>query len=270
MGPLPNGYWVIEIFDLKIFLSYSTKDKKLANKIYRWLLRQAISVWIDRMEMKPGDKLIDKIKAGISSSDDLIVLITKNSNRSRWVRFEIASAMSLEKKDKGPKILPITVNNCKLPKSLDGRYYVKTDGHSYGIDKIISGLFSDKFILELHLSSKSFEVDRLLLVEELGEFYDNPAPIHVWIQNSNLSEKIINIAKKALSGLQHGTFHSPIPYELQNKAIYLDTFLPIYWVNLSILLAKLVESINGRFTKRSDFINIAVESIVNTFLKGIL
>jgi predicted nucleotide-binding protein len=71
---------------MKAFLSYSSEDKILGKKIYRWLRNQAVSVWYDRIELRPADSLIAKIEEGITNSDYLIVLITENSKRSHWVK----------------------------------------------------------------------------------------------------------------------------------------------------------------------------------------
>jgi hypothetical protein len=103
---------------MKVFISYSTKDQSLANKLYDELQDRAISAWIDRMEIRPGDSLIKKIKEGIGSADALLVLITKNSVRSKWVQKEVRIASSLQKKEEGPRIIPLVIAPCKIPNSL--------------------------------------------------------------------------------------------------------------------------------------------------------
>src|SRR5919112_5585033 len=112
---------------MKIFISYSTKDLILSKNLYTALQDRAISAWIDRMEIRPGDSLIKKIKEGIGSADALLVLITKNSVRSKWVQKEVRIASSLQRKEGAPRIIPLVVAPCKIPSSLKKIKYLSID-----------------------------------------------------------------------------------------------------------------------------------------------
>ncbi len=60
---------------MRAFLSHSSIDKPLATKIFRVLRDQAVAVWFDRLEMRPGDSLMTCIAEGIAKSDYVIVLV---------------------------------------------------------------------------------------------------------------------------------------------------------------------------------------------------
>jgi hypothetical protein len=79
----------------KVFLSHSSADNILAKRICRELRDQAVSVWFDRIELKPGDSLTSKIPQGIGNADALLVLVTESSKSSRWVEKEISIALTM-------------------------------------------------------------------------------------------------------------------------------------------------------------------------------
>ena len=53
--------------------------------------------WIDKIELKPGDYLKKKIDTGVGSSNFILPILTPNSIKSKWVRYEIKKAFEKEK-----------------------------------------------------------------------------------------------------------------------------------------------------------------------------
>lgn len=74
---------------MKVFISYSSKDKIFAEKLSRDLLKLDLDVWLDKWEIKVGDSLISKISSGLSESDYLIIILSNNSILSEWVNREL-------------------------------------------------------------------------------------------------------------------------------------------------------------------------------------
>ncbi len=56
-----------------IFISYSTKDKKIVKKLYNDLIKAGNNVWIDEYKIKVGDDIMSEIETGIAESDFIIV-----------------------------------------------------------------------------------------------------------------------------------------------------------------------------------------------------
>ena len=214
--------------------------------------------------MKPGEKLLPKIEGGIKKSDFLLVLITKNSNKSPWVKKEIRISKAHELKKKKFFILPIVLNKCKVPPSLNDRLLIHINSNVSGIDKIIQSIFPDTFILEVHKIGYPFEIDKESLVEQLDEFCDlNKSRIHVWIRDKDLINNIGKVAKAVLLHSKTNELKSRFPLEFEEKYVYLDNALLYYNINLSILLSSLIENIFQHYTNKSGFIKTAVESIDN-------
>ena len=120
---------------MRAFLSHSSADKPLAATIYRSLRDEAVAVWFDRLELRPGDSLLKKIADGISGSDYLLALVTDNSKSSAWVEKEITIALTQEINGKGPKVIPLLLKGCDIPTILDV-HFVNPEPVHFGSDKV--------------------------------------------------------------------------------------------------------------------------------------
>jgi uncharacterized protein YjbI with pentapeptide repeats len=74
------------------FLSYSSKDRPFAEKLYRSLEDAGVRVFWDRFDVLPGESLRDQIIEAIHQHDRLIVVLSANGMASDWVRQEIELA----------------------------------------------------------------------------------------------------------------------------------------------------------------------------------
>jgi len=93
---------------LKAFLSYSSEDKNLVDKIAEELGRNNIDV--DFFSFEEGSKTSEEIYRIINKDKVFIFLISNNSLNSDWVRKELNLFYSLMKKGQNKKILPIIID----------------------------------------------------------------------------------------------------------------------------------------------------------------
>lgn len=107
------------------------------------LQQDGVDVWIDHLEIKIGDSIHDKINEGLSKSDFLMVVLSRESVKSRWVREELNSASGLEKlSDRGVFILPILIERCDVPPLLiDRRYANFLDDEDSAYKELIDSIF---------------------------------------------------------------------------------------------------------------------------------
>ena len=82
-----------------------------------------VGVWIDCAEIRVGDSIIERIRAGIDRSNFVLALISQHSVNSSWVRRELDVAMTQEISGKQIKVLPVILDNSELPSFLIGKYY---------------------------------------------------------------------------------------------------------------------------------------------------
>ena len=93
------------------FISHNKKDKPLAEKLGNFLILNNIDVWYDSWEMFAGDSITDKISDAIDNSDIFIILLSKHSTISKWVKEELRIAINRRITDDNFKIIPIQIDD---------------------------------------------------------------------------------------------------------------------------------------------------------------
>jgi len=111
---------------MKIFISYSTKDKELVRAVTK-LMPFEVDPWIDHRAIGGGSFLSSKIKKGIKEADIFFVFISQDAINSKWVPNEIKWALEKEKNLKYNFIVPVVLdekawNGWKKNKLVDKKY----------------------------------------------------------------------------------------------------------------------------------------------------
>ena len=78
-----------------VFLSYSSNDKPLAERLALDLSNRGIKVWLDEWEIVVGDSISQKIQEGLRQCQFVAIILTRNSIASGWVEKEWGSWPSL-------------------------------------------------------------------------------------------------------------------------------------------------------------------------------
>jgi TolB-like protein len=91
-----------------IFLSYSRDDPAIARRFAEGLEREGFSVWWDAT-LIPGEAFDQVIEKALSEAKAVVVLWSRNSVASRWVRAEATQA------NDNKTLVPVIVEPCKRP-----------------------------------------------------------------------------------------------------------------------------------------------------------
>jgi hypothetical protein len=92
--------------DYDLFVSYSHSDRSIVRQFAELLRGRGVRVWYDQWEMRPGDVLRERISDGIARASNFVVLLSKSSLKSNWVKYELNSGM-LEEIERGKvKVIP--------------------------------------------------------------------------------------------------------------------------------------------------------------------
>ena len=107
----------------KVFISFSYRDKDFVEWLKLNLAELGFDFWYDQQEINVGDSIKDKINEGIQSSIAFILVLSSSSMNSDWVKYERNSALLLNAVKKGITILPIKIDDSKIPSDLSGYLY---------------------------------------------------------------------------------------------------------------------------------------------------
>ncbi len=91
-----------------IFLSYSRDDQATARRFMEGLQREGFSVWWDQA-LNPGEAFDQITERALESARAVVVLWSKKSVDSRWVRAEATQAHA------GQRLVPVMIEPCKRP-----------------------------------------------------------------------------------------------------------------------------------------------------------
>jgi hypothetical protein len=89
------------------FISYSHKDEEFAKQLHSRMVEEKLRVWYAPEDMPYGQKLHDEIETAIRVYDKLLLVLSRQSMDSEWVRTEIRKARKAEIKEKKRKLFPI-------------------------------------------------------------------------------------------------------------------------------------------------------------------
>jgi len=121
----------------ELFLSYAHQDIGQAETLAQLLEANGLTVWWDR-RMVAGDKINDVIDEELEKAKGIIVLWSRISVKSDWVRGEALTAQQLG------KLIPIKIEDCKLPIQYRGIHtpeVYKGKGELQKLAKILSDKF---------------------------------------------------------------------------------------------------------------------------------
>jgi TIR domain-containing protein len=90
------------------FICHASEDKNaVAVPLAERLKAAGYRVWLDRFELKVGDRLLEKIDEGILSSRFGVVILSPQFFAKKWTKRELAGLAAREDAEDRPMILPI-------------------------------------------------------------------------------------------------------------------------------------------------------------------
>jgi len=149
--------------ELKVFISHSSEDHDFVLELAKKMKNDGIDVWVDDWEIKVGDSIIEKINYGLKKSSFLIVVLSKYSIESDWVKKELSSTIMRQLSGDNITILPVwlEINENEVPPLLReikatifSRNYINKSEYKKLIDPIKNKIKAKKF---LELQDKFFE-----------------------------------------------------------------------------------------------------------------
>lgn len=93
-----------------VFISHAGNDnQKFVHPLTKALDALAISYWLDEIDLKWGERIVEKVSAGLSISKYVLVLLSENFIARNWPRIELESALNQEISSGRLTVLPILI-----------------------------------------------------------------------------------------------------------------------------------------------------------------
>jgi hypothetical protein len=104
------------------FISHSSEDAEIAEKIQNILVDAGLTLWLDRSALRFGVLLRDELLAALRASRVTVLLWSKASSKSRWLASEFLSAYHMDH-----FIIPVRLDKTRLPQFLQNTVYLDID-----------------------------------------------------------------------------------------------------------------------------------------------
>lgn len=107
----------------KVFVSHSSRDKPFVERLVTDLAARGVPVWYDKLDVRVGDSVTGSINEGLGASKYFLIVLSKASVVSRWVREELDAALMRQVAEGGTFLLPVLLEECEVPPLLAHRRY---------------------------------------------------------------------------------------------------------------------------------------------------
>lgn len=159
-----------------VFLSYSSKDKPMADAIVATLESNQVRCWVAPRDIMPGQDWSEAIIDALTGARIFVLLLSASSNQSEQVKREVQNAVT-----EGLAIVPFRTEDVSLSKHM--RYFIGTphwldaltppmESHLERLAQIVSAL--------LKVTGDPDKVDQLLAREAEFEVRYEPPPKLQW------------------------------------------------------------------------------------------
>lgn len=162
---------------MSVFISYNRNDEEFVERLSRALVRHHVPVWRDKWQLGLGDSITNSIQDALDKASFVCLVLSNNALQSKWVEREITASLVRELEEKKLSILPLVIDDCKLPLFLRDKLYADfRKDFNAGVRMILNAV-ADKYnlfagrITNEHKST-SFGTDVLICKEALEINFD--------------------------------------------------------------------------------------------------
>lgn len=96
------------------FISYCYKDDPFARRVHADLQGKGVQCWFAPQDMRIGEKIREAIDIAIRVRDKVLLILSKSSVESEWIKREIEAAFEEERARNHPVLLPIRIDDAVM------------------------------------------------------------------------------------------------------------------------------------------------------------
>lgn len=106
-----------------LFISYSHQDVAFVDRLVARFVQRRVAFWWDRIEIKVGESLLDRVQGAISQASLLVVVLSKSSVASEWCKQELNAGLMRQLSERQVRVLPVLIERCTIPAFLSDKKY---------------------------------------------------------------------------------------------------------------------------------------------------
>jgi uncharacterized protein YjbI with pentapeptide repeats len=96
------------------FISYSSHDQAFAERLNADLRARNLRCWFAPEDLKIGDRFQERIEESIRLFDKVMIVLSENSIKSRWVEREVNAAREREDRENRTVLFPICIDDAVM------------------------------------------------------------------------------------------------------------------------------------------------------------
>jgi hypothetical protein len=152
----------------KLFVSYSHADEPVAARLVSDLRAYGWDVWFDRNELLVGRDIVREVFSGLSTSNFVLILLSRAAVQSHWVAEELSLA-KLREIERQAFVLPALLEDCLVPPPLQSKVYADfRKSYAHGLDALTESIF-----VHLQLPKPGFTRQLISLFDDIAAFTDD-------------------------------------------------------------------------------------------------
>jgi hypothetical protein len=97
-----------------LFISYASQNDAIARQLHRDLRANDVPCWFAPHDLVPGDDFRAEIDKAIHAQDKLLIILSKDSVASKWVKYEVNRALNREIEQDRKILYPIRLDDSVL------------------------------------------------------------------------------------------------------------------------------------------------------------
>ena len=164
-------------FEYDVFLSYSSRDKKVVHALAARLKKDGLRVWLDSWVIQPGDPIGLKIQRGLEHSRTLVMCMSAAYFDSDWATLEHHTLLFRDPTNAQRRFIPLLIGDCARPDVIAQFAYVDWRAESEEAYEKLMGACrgGEEKRAEVAVRKERIYQARMVLRGHSGEIWDGVA-----------------------------------------------------------------------------------------------
>lgn len=127
--------------DGRVFISHASVDSGFAERLDADLRQAHFTTWLDRRDLKAGDRLPASLAEAIGAARAMIAVISPSTAQARWMMRELDQATHRMVQDRAFKVIPALIADAQVPEGVRDLVYAdfRAD-YAAGLDSVLEAL----------------------------------------------------------------------------------------------------------------------------------